>query len=82
MLQLVTKIFAKRLASWARSCIILYMDSGIEKEKEMEKIAFGLWLDYATGFAQADDGFGNLLPVAYTKLIYSAGDANLVYDLF
>lgn len=48
----------------------------------MEKIAFGLWLDYATGFAQADDGFGNLLPVAYTKLIYSAGDANLVYDLF
>ena len=48
----------------------------------MEKIAFGLWLDLATGFAQADDGFGNLLPVAYTELFYSAGDANLVYDLF
>lgn len=48
----------------------------------MEKMVFGLWLDLASGFAQADDGFGTLLPVAYDRLIYSAGDANLVFDLF
>lgn len=59
-----------------------YMDNGIEKEKEMEKMAFGLWLDLASGFAQADDGFGNLMSVSYDKLIYSAADANLVFDLF
>lgn len=59
-----------------------YMDNGIEKEKEMEKLVFGLWLDKVSGFAMADDGFGNLLSVTYDKLIYSAADANLIFDLF
>lgn len=52
------------------------------KGQEMEKITFGIWLDSVSGSVHADDGFGNLLPVAYDKLIFSAGDANLVFDLF
>lgn len=72
---------AKTLAKFWEKRIILYMDNGIEKGAEMQKINFGVWLDGAA-IAHVDDGFGNLLPVAYDQLIFSAGDANLVFDLF
>ena len=75
------KNFEKPLVFAGGYCIIIYMDNDLGVT-EMEKMAFGLWLDVATGFAQADDGFGNLVPVHYKKLIHSACDANLIFDLY
>ena len=58
------------------------MDNDLGAE-EMKKIAFGIWLDVSTGRVHADDGFGNLVMLeSYAALIYSAGDANLIFDLF